>query len=357
MIVNRRRFLTAAARVTTGALGLTLSDTRQLNGDDLRLPVEGLPVKGQIPSLQGAVGWLNSEPLTDSDLHGKVVLINFWTYTCINSLRTLPYLRAWVEKYQRQGLVVIGVHTPEFTFEHDITNVRVAAKKVHVDYPIAVDSDYAIWRAFENQYWPAFYLADQNGRIRHHQFGEGAYEGMESAIQQLLRKAGRGNVSHALVPARGYGIEAAPDWASLQSPESYVGAALAQNFASKRWGRSYQIPSQLKLDHWALEGDWKVGQEAAILNGADGRVAYRFHARDLHMVMAAPPGASVRFRVSLNGQPPGLAHGLDVDGEGYGTLSEPRLYQLIRQPNSITDRQFQIEFMAPGAQVLDFTFG
>ncbi len=336
MNVSRRQFLTAAGSLTTGALGLMLSETRKLYGTGLRTQLQGLPIERQIPSLPHAVGWLNSQPLTSNDLHGKVVLINFWTYTCINSLRTLPYLRAWAEKYQQQGLMIIAVHTPEFSFEHNIENVRMAAKEIHVDYPIAIDSDYAIWHAFDNQYWPAFYLADQHGRIRHHHFGEGAYERMESAIQQLLLNGGQGDVSRELVSADGYGIEAAPDWANLQSPESYLGLALAQNFASKRKGRSYLFPSQLKPNHWALEGDWKVGQEAAVLNGAVGRIAYRFHARDLHMVMAPPPsGASVRFRVSLDGRSPGLAHGFDVDSAGYGTLSEPRLYQLIRQSGSI----------------------
>ncbi len=355
--VNRRQFLSAAASVAGGALGIALPETAKSNGARIPAPVKDLPVEGHLPPLKHALGWLNSPPLERTDLQGKVVLINFWTYTCINSLRTLPYLRAWAKKYQHEGLVVIGVHTPEFSFEHEIDNVRRATKEIRLDYPIAIDSDYAIWRAFENQYWPAFYLVDQNGRIRHHQFGEGEYDSTERAIQQLLGNSGRADAGDELVSVNGLGIEAAADWATVQSPESYLGTDLARNFASRHKGHSYTIPSNLELNHWALEGNWTAGKEAAVLNETHGRIAYRFHARDLHLIMAPPSGSSVRFHVSIDGQAPGVAHGLDVDGEGYGTLAEPRLYQLIRQSKSITDRTFEIEFLAPGAQALDFTFG
>ncbi len=347
MSFNRRQFMRVA---TAGALAMA---TKTSYPSTLRLPIEG-----ELPPLKHAIGWLNSPPLDVAELRGKVVLINFWTYTCINSLRTLPYVRAWAEKYRNQGLIVIGVHTPEFAFEHDIKNVRRAAQALNVEYPIAVDSNYAIWRAFSNEYWPAFYFVDAKGRIRHHHFGEGEYQRSERVIQELLRDAGRTDISPELVSFHAQGIEAAPEWASLQSPETYVGTVLAQNFAALRKGRAHVIPSQLKLNHWALEGDWTIGKQAAVLNEANGQIAYRFHARDLHLVMAPPvSGNSARFRVSLDGQPPGPAHGIDVDSQGNGTLSEPRLYQLIRQSQPITDRQFEIKFLDPGAQAFDFTFG
>ncbi len=313
-----------------------------------------LAVEGEMPSLGGATGWLNSEPLTAAGLRGKVVLIDFWTYTCINWLRTLPYVRAWAEKYKDQGLVVIGVHTPEFAFEKNLDNVRRAAKDMKVDYPIAIDSDYAIWRAFKNQYWPALYFVDAQGRIRHHHFGEGEYEQSERVIQQLLAEAGSDGIGHELVSVDGRGVEAAADWGNLRSPENYVGYERTENFASpggaaldKR--RVYAAPAQLRLNQWALSGDWTMTKQAAVLNKANGRIAYRFHARDLHLVMGpAARGTSVRFRVLIDGQPPGAAHGIDVDEQGNGTVAEQRLYQLIRQPKPIADRQFEIEFLDAG---------
>jgi thiol-disulfide isomerase/thioredoxin len=322
-----------------------------------------LSVEGELPSFGGATGWLNSEPLTAAGLRGKVVLVEFWTYTCINWLRTLPYVRAWAEKYKDQGLVVIGVHSPEFEFEKNVDNVRRAAKDMRVDYPIAIDSDHAIWRAFRNQYWPALYFVDAQGRIRHHQFGEGEYEQSEMIIQQLLAEAGIGGVGHELVSVDGHGAEAAADWGSLKSPENYVGYERTENFASpggavldKR--RVYAAPARLRLNHWALSGDWTVGKQATVLNKANGRIAYRFHARDLHLVMGlAARGTSVRFRVLIDGQPPGAAHGIDVDDQGNGTVTEQRLYQLIRQPKPIADRQFEIEFLDSGVEALAFTFG
>ena len=322
-----------------------------------------LPVEGALPSLGGATGWLNSQPLTAAGLRGKVVLIEFWTYSCINWLRTLPYVRAWAEKYKDQGLVVIGVHSPEFEFEKNVENIRLAAKDMRVHYPIAIDSDHAIWRAFKNEYWPALYFVDAQGRIRHHQFGEGEYEKSEMIIQQLLAEAGMGGSGRELVSVNARGVEAAADWSSLQSPENYVGYQRTANFTSpggpvlnKR--RVYSAPERLRLNHWALSGDWTMGKQATVLNQANGRIAYRFHARDLHLVMGpAAPGASVRFRVLIDGQPPGPAHGIDVDGQGNGTATEQRLYQLIRQPQPIADRQFEIEFLDPGVATFAFTFG
>jgi thiol-disulfide isomerase/thioredoxin len=322
-----------------------------------------LPVEGDLPSLGGATGWLNSPPLTASGLRGKVVLIDIWTYTCINWLRTLPYVRAWAEKYKNQGLVVIGVHSPEFAFEKNVDNVRRAAKDTRVDYPIAIDSDHAIWRALNNEYWPALYVVDAQGHIRHHQFGEGGYEQSEMIIQQLLAEAGSGAIGGGLVSVDALGAEVAADWDSLKSPENYVGYERTENFASpggvvldKR--RVYTAPAQLKLNHWALSGDWTVQKPAITLNKANGRIAYRFHARDLHLVMGpAAQGAPVRFRVLIDGQPPRAARGTDVDEQGYGTVTEQRLYQLIRQPKPVADRQFEIEFIDPGVEAFAFTFG
>ena len=322
-----------------------------------------LPIEGELPSLGSATGWLNSEPLTAASLRGKVVLINFGTYTCINWLRTLPYVRAWAEKYKDHGLVVISVHTPEFVFEHNIDNVRRAVQDVRIEHPIAIDNDYAIWTAFDNHYWPAFYFVDAQGRIRHHQYGEGQYEQSEMIIQQLLAEAGNGDIGQELVSVDGRGVEAAADWGSLQSGENYVGYARTENFASPGGAvldtrRVYAAPARLRLNQWALSGDWTVGRQATLLNTANGRIAYRFHARDLHLVMGpAARGASVRFRVLVDGQPPGAAHGLDVDDQGNGTVSEQRMYQLIRQPQPIADRLFEIEFLDPGMEAYVFTFG
>jgi thiol-disulfide isomerase/thioredoxin len=322
-----------------------------------------LPIEGELPSLDGATTWLNSPPLSAAGLRGKVVLIDFWTYTCINWLRSLPYVRAWAEKYKDQGLVVIGVHTPEFAFEKELANVRRAAKDMGVTYPIAIDNDYAIWRAFDNNYWPALYFVDAKGHIRHHHFGEGGYEQSERIIQQLLAEAGRGGSDRALVSVNGAGTEAAADWGSLESPENYVGYERTENFASPGGAtfdqpHVYAAPPRLGLNHWALSGDWTMGRQATVSNQAKGRLFYRFHARDLHLVMGpVAPGTSVRFRLLIDGQPPGAAHGLDVDAQGYGTVTEQRLYQLIRQPKPISDREFEIEFLDPGVAVFAFTFG
>jgi thiol-disulfide isomerase/thioredoxin len=322
-----------------------------------------LSAEGRLPGFDGATGWLNSSPLTTADLRGKVVLVDFWTYTCINWLRTLGYVRAWAEKYEDQGLVVVGVHTPEFPFEQDEDNVRHAAKDMSVEYPIALDSNYAVWHAFANRYWPAVYIADAEGRIRHHHFGEGAYEECERAIQQLLREAGRDDIGDDLVSVAPGGFEAQADWPHLESPETYLGYEQAQNFSSPAGAefdepRTYAAPESLRLNHWALSGDWTIESGAVVLDRADGRIAFRFHARDVHLVMGPRSRDElVPFHVLLDGEPPGAAHGLDVDEEGHGTLSQQRLHQLIRQPRSISDHTFEIAFLAPGAEAYAFTFG
>jgi len=320
-------------------------------------------VEGELPSLRGATGWLNSPPLTPAGLRGKVVLVNFWTYTCINWLRQLPYVRAWAAKYAGQGLVVVGVHTPEFGFEHDPANVQRAVRDFGVDYPVAIDSDYAVWLAFDNHYWPALYFADAQGRIRHHHFGEGEYQQAEMVIQQLLAEAGSAGVGHELVSADARGIEAPADWASLRSPENYTGYERTENFASPGGvlpgePHVYRAPAELRLNHWALAGDWTMGEQPATLNAADGRIAYRFHARDLNLVMGpAVPGTSVRFAVLVDGEPPGAAHGADVDAQGNGTVTEQRLHQLIRQSGPVIDRTFEIAFPDGGVEAYAFTFG
>jgi thiol-disulfide isomerase/thioredoxin len=321
-----------------------------------------LPVEGELPSLGGATGWLNSPPLTERDLRGRVVLVNFWTYTCINWLRQLPYLRAWAGKYSGQGLVVIGVHTPEFPFEHKGDNVRQAVQDMRVDYPVAIDSDYAVWRAFSNNYWPALYFADAQGSIRHHHFGEGEYQRSEMIIQQLLRVAGF-ETSQDVVSVDPRGVEAPADWATLRSPENYTGYGRTENFASPGGGLpgkpdSYTIPAELRLNHWALSGNWTMEEQATRLNTANGQIAYRFHARDLNLVMGpATSGTSVRFRGLLDGQPPDAAHGTDLDNDGEGTVVEQRLYQLIRQPRPVTEHTFEITFLDPGVEAYAFTFG
>jgi thiol-disulfide isomerase/thioredoxin len=319
--------------------------------------------QSELASLERANEWLNSPPLTAPALRGKVVLIDFWTYTCINWLRTLPYVRAWAEKYRSQGLVVIGVHAPEFAFEKDLSNVRWAVKDMRIDYPVAVDNEHVIWRAFDNQYWPALYFIDAQGRVRHRQFGEGAYEQSEMVIQELLAETGAGGIDREPVSVDARGLEAAADWGSLKSPENYVGFERTQNFTSPGGAflgqpRVYMLPARWRLNDWALSGDWTVKNQAAVLNRPDGVIAYRFHARDLNLVMGPPaPGTSVRFRVLIDGQPPGAAHGIDIDEQGYGTAAEQRLYQLIRQPKPIADRQFEIDFLGSGVEVFAFTFG
>jgi thiol-disulfide isomerase/thioredoxin len=326
-------------------------------------PTADLPIEGRLPSLTGATGWLNSPPLTAGDLSQKVVLVDFWTYTCINWLRTLGYVRAWAARYRAQGLAVVGVHTPEFPFESDVENVRQAAKDLGVEYPIALDSNYAIWGAFGNRYWPAVYIADARGRIRHHQFGEGGYAECERVIQRLVRENGGGRVGDDLVAIVPDGFEAQADWANLRSPETYLGYEQTHNFASPGGAkidesRAYVAPASPMLNDWSLSGEWTVQSRASVLNEADGGIVFRFHARDVNLVMSPRVrGASVPFRVLIDGEPPGDAHGLDVDGAGHGTVVQPRLYQLVREPRSITDRTLEITFLAPGVKAYVFTFG
>jgi thiol-disulfide isomerase/thioredoxin len=303
------------------------------------------------PSLSGATAWLNSPPLTPAALRGKVVLVEFWTYTCVNWERTLPYVRAWAAKYKEDGFVVIGVHTPEFSFEKNLDNIRHAIQGDRIDYPVAVDSDYAIWNAFDNSYWPALYLIDAEGHIRYHHFGEGAYEASESEIRKLLEDAGRHFNGPTYVSVDPVGLEVAAGWNDVKSGETYLGSDRTTNFVSP-------APTLLPLNSWAVSGDWTIGKEAVELNRADGKIVFQFHARDLNLIMGpAEPGTPVRFRVRIDGHPPGNAHGVDADANGDGVVSEQRTYQLIRQPKPIVDRRFEIEFFGPGIQAFDVTFG
>ena len=342
---------------------------QQMTSTGMRVPfLHGLPFgqiagRSELASLEQASEWLNSPPLTPAALRGKVVLIDFWTYTCINWRRTLPYVRAWAEKYKDRGLVVIGVHSPEFSFEKSASNVRRAAKDIKVDYPVAIDSAHAIWRAFKNQYWPALYFVDAQGQVRYQQFGEGKYDQAEMIIQRLLAEAGMGGDVRGLVSVDADGLEAPADWGNLMSPENYLGYSRTENFASPGGAaldeaRVYAVPERLKIDHWALSGDWTAGKEAIVLNQPNGRIAYRFHARDLHLVLAPPAeGQPVRFRIKIDGAPPAANHGLDVDAEGWGSVQEPRLYQLVRQAGAVADRTFEIEFFEPGVRAYALTFG
>jgi len=322
-----------------------------------------VPDEGELPEFDGATGWLNSAPLTAADLRGRAVLVDFWTYTCINWLRTLPYIRAWAEKYDRHGLVVIGVHTPEFDVEHDLGNVRRAVEELGVGYPVAIDNDYAVWTAFDNHYWPAVYLADAQGRIRHHHFGEGEYDSTEMILQHLLKEAGADDLDTDLVSVDAVGLEAEADWDSLWSPENYLGSDRTENFASPNGavlgaGHVYKPPVELRLNQWALTGDWTMEPEAVVLNVGEGTIAYRFHARDVNVVMGpSERDTPVQFRVRLDGRPPGAAHGVDVDEQGEGTVAEPRLHQLVRQPPPVAERTVEITFLDPGLHAYAFTFG
>jgi thiol-disulfide isomerase/thioredoxin len=356
--LDRRTFLRASALALAAARFDALGSCQEPLSR-----MERLAVADELSALGSATAWLNSPPLTRASLKGKVVLVQFWTFTCINWLRTLAYVRAWAKAYRNAGLVTIGVHTPEFDFERRLDNVRGATAALKVDYPIAVDSQHAIWRAFSNQYWPALYLFDANGGVRHHQFGEGEYDQSERMIRTLLAEAGahEPDGQRASVVARG--IEVPADWNNLRSPENYLGYARTENFASPGGAasgrrRAYTLPDELRLNEWALEGDWTVERQAIAVSKAGGRIACRFHGRDLHLVMGPPEGGpDVRFRVLLDGKAPGAAHGLDVDDQGKGVASNQRLYQLIRQPKPIDDRLFQIEFLDPGVEAFAFTFG
>jgi cytochrome c biogenesis protein CcdA/thiol-disulfide isomerase/thioredoxin len=327
-------------------------------------PAGDLPVEGTIPSFTGATLWLNSPPLTPEALRGKVVMVDFWTYSCINCLRALPFVESWYEKYKDHGLVVIGVHAPEFAFEKDPNNVRRAVADLKVTYPVALDNDYAIWQAFNNQYWPAHYFIDATGRIRGHHFGEGNYDESEQTLRKLLTDAGQTDLPPAgMGSAKAVGVQAPPDEAHDQSPETYVGYRRAENFASpggfsQDQSHRYSAPAALKLNQWALNGSWNVDPEKAILGTVPGKIEFRFYARDLHLVLGpGSDGKPVRFRVLLDGAAPAANHGADTDSSGAGSIDRQRLYQLIRQAGDVREHVFSIEFLDPGVQAYSFTFG
>jgi cytochrome c biogenesis protein CcdA/thiol-disulfide isomerase/thioredoxin len=319
--------------------------------------------EGSFPDLSGAVAWLNSPPLTRDELRGKVVLIDFWTYSCINCLRALPYVEGWAAKYKDEGLVVIGVHTPEFAFEKERSNVEKAVRDLKISYPIAIDSNYRIWQAFNNEYWPAHYFIDGKGRIRYHHFGEGEYDQSERVIQQLLKENGARSIADGVMNVSANGVEAAPDHGGVGSPETYIGYQRAEHFASaepiaKDSRKVYSLIPRLSLNQWGLAGDWKVSGENAVLQAVSGKIVFRFHARDLHLVLGpTKDNKPVRFTVKLDGTAPGEDHGSDTDASGSGTVREHRLYQLIRQKGPVEDRTFEIEFLDPGVQAFAFTFG
>jgi Thioredoxin like C-terminal domain/AhpC/TSA family len=309
-----------------------------------------------MPQLDGGTGWLNSEPLGPAELRGHVVLVNFWTLTCINWLRQEPYVRAWWQAYQDDGLVVIGVSTPEFSFEHELELVRQATKERDIDYPVVLDNDYAIWSAFDNHYWPALYFVDTEGIIRDEHFGEGRYEESERVIQRLL------GLERELVPVEGLGVEAEADWDHLRTPETYLGYGRGERFASPDGpapdeARAYGLPERLGLNHWALAGEWTIGRERVALDEAGGSISFRFHARDAHLVLLPGAREPIPFRVLLDGEPPGPSHGVDVDEGGNGMLRDGRLYQLVRERDAVRERTLEITFLGPGAEAYAFTFG
>jgi thiol-disulfide isomerase/thioredoxin len=353
------------AAVLLVAIGTAIVSFVQNNSEGEQLIHSFIPFSsdGTFPSLSVATEWLNSPPLTPAELRGKVVLVDFWTYTCVNWLRTLPYVRAWAEKYKDRGLVVIGVHTPEFPFEYDLDNVRREVADLKVDYPVAVDNNYGVWSAFNNNYWPALYLIDAEGQIRYHQFGEGNYEESETTIQQLLTEAGNKDVSDQLATVNPTGLEVAANWDDVRSGENYLGYDRSEGFTSPDGdlpGAShvYSAPTSLYLNGWSLSGDWTMEKGLVRLNQANGRIVYRFHARDVNLVMGlTEPGTSIHFRVLIDGQVPAAAHGTDIDAQGNGIVTKQGTYQLIRQIQPIVDRQFEIEFLEPGVEAYDFTFG
>ncbi|BCX52774.1 MULTISPECIES: cytochrome c biogenesis protein DipZ [Comamonas] len=344
-----------------GAAMMSAGAAMRMSGPSNKAPA--LPDEGIAPSLGEATQWLNSKPLSGQDLRGKVVLVDFWTYSCINCLRTLPYVKAWAEKYRDQGLIVVGVHAPEFAFERDIGNVSKAMKDLGINYPVAVDNQYAIWRAFKNQYWPAHYFIDATGRIRHHHFGEGGYAESERVIQQLLQEAGSSQSTMGLTEVDAGGVQLAANMDEVASPETYLGYERAENFLSTPKAvpdrtATYREPERPRLNTWGLAGQWMVGAESALLTGPSGSIVYRFKARDLHLVLSpGPDGKPVRFKVRIDGKPPGTAHGVDVAADGSGTVTGQRLYQLVRQSGVITEHTFSIEFLDSGVSAYAFTFG
>ena len=365
----RRLVLAVAILLAAGAVWLASGAKRPawrpsaLGLGAAAMAAPGLALSSPLRALIGGRQWLNTPPLRAEDLRGKVVLVNFWTYSCINSLRALPYLRAWAEKYKDRGLVVVGVHTPEFTFEKDIGNVRQASAALGVGYPVVLDSGYAIWRAFDNNAWPGFYFIGADGRVRHHVLGEGGYDQSERLIQQLLSEGRGAAVAGGVTAVSGRGPQAEADWNDLRSPETYVGYAHARTIAPPGGAKDdatgrYRSVSGLPLNRWSLVGTWKIDPEFATLQGASGAIAYRFHARDLHLVLApGDQGRAIRFRITIDGAPPGADHGFDVDAEGRGSVQQPRMYQLVRQSRPVADRTFEIEFLDPGVRAYVFTFG
>jgi cytochrome c biogenesis protein CcdA/thiol-disulfide isomerase/thioredoxin len=328
------------------------------------LPRLQLPVEDTLPSLNGAVQWLNSPPLTREGLRGSVVVVDFWTYSCINCLREIPYVQAWADKYRGQGLVVIGVHAPEFAFEKNIANVQKATSDLKITFPVAIDNNYAIWRGFDNEYWPAEYFIDAQGQVRHHAFGETDYDTSERVIQQLLAEAGHADVPGGMASINATGVQAAADMDDVNSPETYIGFQRARNFGSsgglvRSAAHTYVAPTLAPaLNEWRLSGNWTVSPEYATLNAADGGIVFRFHARDLHVVMGPASGSGpIHFKVTLDGAPPGENHGVDIDAAGQGAVTDQRLYQLVRQTGSIADHTFEIQFLDPGLQAYSFTFG
>jgi cytochrome c biogenesis protein CcdA/thiol-disulfide isomerase/thioredoxin len=358
-LINRLNSKPAPSQETNGSLAMAA--TNQMMMAAKHSAVE-LPIEGQMPALDGAVQWLNSKPLSAQELRGKVVLVDFWTYSCINCLRALPYVEAWAQKYKDKGLVVIGVHAPEFAFEKNVDNVKKAIGDLGITYPVAIDNNYAIWRAFNNQYWPAHYFVDVQGRIRHHHFGEGDYDQSEQIIQRLLTEAGAQNVASGMVDVKATGAQAQADFSDVKSPETYVGYERAANFVSvggivKDMFHDYR-PASVMLNEWGLTGNWTVGGENAVLNAAGGGLYYRFHARDLHLVLGLRSDSKpVRFRVTIDGKAPGDNHGADTDADGNGTVTGQRLYQLIRETGPVSDHSFEIKFLDPGVQAYAFTFG
>jgi len=313
-------------------------------------------VRVQMPPLDGATEWINSEPLDPAGLRGRVVLVNFWTLTCINWLRQEPYVRAWSQAYREDGLVVIGVHTPEFSFEHELDGVRQATKEREIDYPVAVDNDYGVWSAFDNHYWPALYFVDREGIICDQHFGEGRYEQSERVIQDLL------GVQREPVPVEGRGVEAEADWDDLRTPETYLGYGRGERFASPEEAapneaRAYGLPERLRFNHWALAGVWTIGRESVVLDEDGGSISFRFGARDAHLVLSSGAREPIPFRVRLDGEPPGPSHGVDVDVDGNGVLRDGRLYQLVRAHDELRERTLEITFLEPGAEAYAFTFG
>jgi thiol-disulfide isomerase/thioredoxin len=359
--MDRRSFLKTSMLATGGArVAAWLANT--VPAANAAESQQALPNERPLPDLGGAVAWLNSTPLSDKSLRGKVALVNFWTYSCINSLRPLPYVKSWAAKYKDAGLVVISVHTPEFSFEKERANVEQALQDLKVTYPVAMDSNYRIWQAFNNQYWPAFYFIDGKERIRYHHFGEGEYSESERVIQELLKENGVKGLGDSIVSISARGVEAAPG-TDVQSPETYIGYRQAERFASPERQahdarRTYTPPTDPALNQWGLSGVRDVGTESAVLQAASGKILYRFHSRDLHMVLGpAKNGTPVRFKVTLNGIAPGADHGVDSASDGAGEVREYRLYQLIRQDTQVDGRTFEIEFLDPGVQAFSFTFG